>query len=183
MSKPYRIAIAETVRRHIVVEDGVETRLDLLGILPHDDMSALLEAELAKIGFEVANGLATRTDADGVTIRVETKTRKITISMREESEVEQTTNRVFASDHQAPTEGMRKAVKAEAEAELDAVQERQRRVITEALEKKLGDVREELDRVAVVVTQEALRRRASQIGQIESIEQDASGSMTIRVRV
>lgn len=183
MSKPYRIAIAETVRRHIVVEDGIETRLDVLGILPHDDMSSLLEAELAKAGFQLEGGVASRTDEDGVTIRVDTKTRTITVSMREEAEVEQTTHRVFSSEQKNPTERMREVVRAEAEGELDATQERKRRRLTETLEKKLGDIREQLDRVAVAVTQEALRKRASQIGEIESVEQDESGSMTIRVRV
>ncbi|NUP06346.1 MAG: hypothetical protein HOW73_09845 [Polyangiaceae bacterium] len=184
MSKPYVIRISETVRRHVVVEDGVEARLDLLEILPRDDMSALLEAELERRGFVVAEGNATRDDAEDIGVRIDVAARRVHVGIRKEDEVALTLDRSIRSEHREATDDDRAQVVAEAEVLVEREREARRRDATQMLERKLGDLRAELDEVVVKVTQEALRRRAGQIGEIQSIEEDAAtGSMTIRVRV
>ena len=56
--------------------------------------------------------------------------------------------------------------------------------VTDRLERKLGDVREELDQVVNRVTATALKHKAAQLGQIKEITEDAqSGSLTIVVEV
>lgn len=52
------------------------------------------------------------------------------------------------------------------------------------LEGKLRDLRAELDSIANRVTAEALKVRASQLGEIREITEDPeTGSLTIKVRV
>ena len=144
----------------------------------------MLEEELVKRGFSVEGGIATRTDEQGVTIRIDIDKRKVHVGKREEKDVEVTLTRSIASNQKEADEGMRDRVRAEAADAIDGQKERERRTFTEQIEKKLGDVRGELDEIVVAVTQQALRRRAAQIGEIQSVEQDEStGSMTIRVRV
>jgi hypothetical protein len=44
MSRAYRIAVSESLRRHLKVEDGVATTLEVLEILPREPMAELLAA-------------------------------------------------------------------------------------------------------------------------------------------
>lgn len=185
MSRPYVIRVTETVRRHVVVQDGVETRLDLLEVLPREDMSSLLAEELSRRGFEVEGEVATRTEADGVVVRVEVAARKVHAGLREEKDVELSVSRKIRTyDDQEISEAQRATVRREAELKLDEERDERRREITQTLERRLGELRGELDEIVVKVTQEALRRRAAQLGEIQSVEEDAeTGSLTIRVRV
>jgi hypothetical protein len=183
MSRPYVIRVAETVRRHVVVEDGVEARLDVLPVLAADETSALLAEELERRGFTIANGTATRVESDGVELRVDIAARKVHVGKREARDVEVTLERDVRSETKISEAQAKKVVASEADHQIERAREEQRRQMTQAIEKRLGDVRAELDEVVVKVTQSALRKRASQIGEIQSIEEDESGSMTIRVRV
>lgn len=185
MSKPYVLRVHETVRRHVVVEDGVQTRLDLLEILPTDETSLLLEQELAKRGFTVEGGVATRTDEQGIVTRIDIEKRSVHVGKREERDVEVVIDRDVRSYKAALDDSDIERIRnEEGEAVIEQQRERDRRKFTDQIEKKLGDARQELDAIVVAVTQQALRKRASQIGDIESIEEDAeTGSMTIRVRV
>jgi hypothetical protein len=184
MSKPYVVRIKETARRHIVVEDGVEARLEVLEILGKESTSRLLGEELARRGFTVDDGVATKTDADGVVLRVDIEERKVHLGKREEANLEHTVERTERGWDDVPHKGMTERARAEGERALDAETTRRAQEITSQLERKLGDVRAELDEVVVRVTQQALRIRAAQIGEVESVEEDAeTGSMTIRVRV
>ena len=185
MSRPYVIRVAETVRRHVVLEDGVEARLDVLEVLPAEDMTALLEEELTRRGFASSGGVATRVEAGGVVVRVDVAARKIHVGIREAQDLEVTVERAVRTyEEQGVTEEHRATVRREGEIRLDAAREERRREVTVAIEQRVVDLRSELDDVVVKVTQEALRRRAGQLGEIQSIEEDAeTGSLTIRVRV
>ena len=52
MSRAYRIRVQESLRRVIRASDHVSTDLELLDILPPEQMSELLAQELQKRGFE-----------------------------------------------------------------------------------------------------------------------------------
>src|SRR5205823_6456801 len=52
MSRAYRISITESLRRHVQVEDGIRTTLEVLPVLAKERMGALPGAELEKRGFK-----------------------------------------------------------------------------------------------------------------------------------
>lgn len=186
MSRAYRIAVSESVRRVVRVEDGVCTTLELLEILPKQGMSDLLARELAARGFERKGDLAVREEADGIRVEVglEDGSIKVTIAREAElaSKVEQT-RQVERQPTAADEEALRAVARQSAEKEIDGKRERIRREVTKKLERRLADLQQEIDQVTHRVTAEALKVRASQLGEIEEITEDPeTGSMTIRVR-
>lgn len=184
MSRPYRLRIAETARRHVVVEDGVECALDLLQIVPREEETQILSEELARRGFVIETGRARREAASGVVVEIDLAARRVHVGKRSERTVEQTEVRVVASETAEVTDEQRAAVRRRAEAALDEERERERRAVTAELEAGLADLRAELDQISVKVTQEALRRKAARLGEIESVAEDPeTGSLTIRIRV
>ena len=78
---------------------------------------------------------------------------------------------------------LRETAKASLEREAKAEEEALRRKVTEQLEGKLRDLKEELDSVVNRVTGTALKQRAAELGQVEEIHEEANGSITIKVRV
>ena len=68
MSRAYRITVAESLSRHVQVDDGVCSNLELLPILEKRAMGALLAAELEQKGFERDGDTATRKEKDGITV-------------------------------------------------------------------------------------------------------------------
>ncbi len=194
MSRAYRIRISETVERVVHVEDGVATTLELLPILPKERMSELLASALVGVGMIVEAGVAKRVDlsAQGeVTVAVELATGIVTVTVAkaEDVQVEGVAQRVLPERasvaHDAKIrDDLKRAAVALAEGEVARVTEDVRRAATEHLEGRLRDVRAELDRIVHGVTAAALKERASQIGEIEEIEEDAeAGTLTIKVKV
>ncbi|NUO50725.1 MAG: hypothetical protein HOV80_17885 [Polyangiaceae bacterium] len=184
MSRPFRVRVAETVRRHIVVEDGVECGLDLLQILPCEEQTQILAEELERRGFTVTGDVARRTSENGVELEVSLEEQRVSIKKRRERDVEHTEARILASLTPEATEAQREEVRQQADRSIEGKREADRRALTAELERELGDLRAELDDISVKVTQEALRRKASRMGEVESISEDPeTGSMTIRIRV
>ena len=73
MSRAYRIKVEETIRRIIRSEDHVSTQLELLELLPKEQMAELLGQELAKRGFERDGNQAVKQDGDtSVSVDLET---------------------------------------------------------------------------------------------------------------
>ena len=66
MSRAYRIRLQETLRRVITAEDHVSTQLELLELLPPEQMADLLAAELERGGFEKKGEKLTRKNKDGM---------------------------------------------------------------------------------------------------------------------
>ena len=58
-----------------------------------------------------------------------------------------------------------------------------RREVTAKLEKKLGDLRGELDGAIGRATVSALTERAEQLGKIEEVSKDDAGNVTIKVKL
>ena len=67
MSRAYRIAVSESVSRHIHVEDGVATTLELLDILPPERMGKILADEFSCGADSPSEGeTAKRVEDDGI---------------------------------------------------------------------------------------------------------------------
>ena len=52
MSRAYRITVKESETRHLKAGDEISTCLEILEILPPEDMATLLKNELKNRGFE-----------------------------------------------------------------------------------------------------------------------------------
>src|SRR5437763_16405253 len=52
MSRAYRITVKESESRNLKADDEICTQLEILEILPPEDMATLLKEELKKRGFE-----------------------------------------------------------------------------------------------------------------------------------
>jgi len=187
MSRSYRIAVAETLRRHVVVGDGVKTTLEILPILPLERMVALLAVELEAIGFEL-DGDVCRRDDDGVEIEVDLRHGTVTVKLGDEADIslrhEGSAATYDPKQLEAAAEQRRAQLKRRLEVEADAQEEELRQKVSSALEAKLRDLQLELDAAVNRATAAALKEKAAQLGEIEEISEDAeTGSLTIRVRV
>ena len=185
MSRAYRISVSESVRRHVRVEDGVCTSLELLEVLPQESMVELLARELEGRGFKRDGDKAARDEADGVRVEVDLKDGSIKVKLAQEAELTSTVDRTQAVNQitEAAQDALRQAARRSAETEIDDKRDRLRAQVTAKLEKRLADLQQEIDQVTHRVTAEALKVRAAQLGEIEEITEDPeSGSMTIKVR-
>ena len=71
MSRAYRITVKESDTRHLKAGDEIATQLEILEILPPEDMATLLREELKKRGFEEQDdGTLVRKDGE-VTVTVD----------------------------------------------------------------------------------------------------------------
>ena len=187
MSRAYRISVSESLRRHVKVDDGIKTQIELLEILPRERMAELLAAELAKLGFEREGGVARRVDEDGMEVVVTLETGEVLVRQSAETDLELSGSASATSARQndaAAEEKLREKVQRDLEAKAEAARERLRAQLSDKLEGKLRDVRQALDRAAGRATAEALKQKAASLGEIEEVAEDEeAGSLTIRVRL
>jgi len=189
MSRSYRISVRECVNRVIKAEDRVSTQLEILEILPPEQMAALLADELERGGFRREGNQLVK-EEDGVVISVDSETGEVTVSA-EASEAAKVEGERHgrAYDDVGPHAGqVRENLRQELQRDLaKKVEEKTGSLqgkVTDKLEGKLGDLREELDKAVNRVTAEALKRKAASLGQIKEMTEDPqSGSLTIVVEV
>ncbi|MFO0845588.1 MAG: hypothetical protein U0797_24920 [Gemmataceae bacterium] len=79
MSRSYRVSVRECVNKVIKAEDRVSTQLEILEILPPEQMSGLLADELEKGGFRRDGNLLVK-EENGVVVTVDTETGTVTVS-------------------------------------------------------------------------------------------------------
>ena len=191
MSRAYRVTVKGSVERVVHVEDGVCTSLELLPILPKERMGEILEAELGKRGFKRAKRgdgeVLRRLEADGVIVEVDPKTATVSVKAEASANIEinhETTELVAEESLQRGTEAAQKRIDRRAERDAQAAEDKARTEVTEKLEKRLGDLRRELDHATTKVTAEALKEKAKRLGEIEEMHEDAeSGELTIKVKL
>jgi len=187
MSRAYRIRVAESLRRHVQVEDGISGALELLPILTRERMAEILAGALAQRGFERRGNTAVRTEADGAVISIDLETAEVTIRLADEKPIALELERTAAAGEgqQAATEERLRAQLVRELEQSAAAEERElQREVTARLTARLREVTPELDAVVNRVTAEALKVKAGELGTIESISEDPeTGSMTIKVRV
>jgi superfamily II DNA helicase RecQ len=185
MSRAYRISVKESLSRHVEVEDGVCSSLELLPILAKERMAELLAAELEQRGFKREGAVATRKEGD-VVVEVNLETGLVSVTAEGHAQVNLETERTAVVDNTLAGDRerhLRDAAKQSLEREAKAEEEALRRKVTEQLEGKLRDLKEELDGAVNRVTGTALKQRAAELGQVEEVHEEANGSITIKVRV
>jgi hypothetical protein len=189
MSRAYRIRVRESLTRVVRAHDQVSTQLELLEVLPREEMAEMLARELEARGFRREGRWVVR-DGRGVRVEVDLETGMVHVRAESEREVTiegEREGRAF--DETGPT-----AAKVEKDLRADLRQDLERRAgeqsgqlqaeITDRLEGELADLRKELNQAVNRVTAEALKRKAAQIGQIKEISEDqAAGSLTIVIEV
>lgn len=189
MSRSYRISVRECVNRVIKAEDRVSTQLEILEILPPEQMAGLLADELAKEGFRREGNLLVK-EEDGVVVSVNTESGEVTVSAEasETTKVEGERQGRAYDDIGPHASQVRENLRQELKRDLDKKVEEKtgalQSKVTDQLEGKLGDLRQDLDKVVNKVTAEALKRKAASLGQIKEMTEDPqSGSLTIVVEV
>ena len=110
---------------------------------------------------------------------------RITAEREQQIEVErERTGSVYEENDVKGRAKLQERLDRDLEREAREAAERSRETLTKALEKRLADVREELDRVSARVAAEALKEKARSLGEIEELREDAeTGELTIKVRV
>src|SRR5262245_65164965 len=79
MSRSYRVSVRECVNKVIKAEDRVSTELEILEILPPEEMAGLLSDELEKGGFRREGNLLVK-EEDGVVVSIDAETGTVTVS-------------------------------------------------------------------------------------------------------
>jgi hypothetical protein len=189
MSRAYRIRVRESLTRVVKAHDRISTQLEVLEILPPEQMGELLAQELERRGFERQGNVVVR-EQDGVTVTVDPASGSVTVSAEGSHEVElesEQEGRAY-DDAGAHAARVRKDLQEQAKKDLEEQAQREterlQSQITDQLEGQLGDLRRELDQAVNRVTAEALKRKAAQMGQIKELTEDPqSGSLTIVVEV
>jgi len=190
MSRAYRISVRESIRRVIRGSDRVATRLELLEILPREQMAAQLAEELRARGFVDEDGELVRR-SDGVTVRIDPTDGTIIVESEIERDVKIEAEKQGWADEDFGRPGRKaaeKRLREELLKELEGKAERSTGELdseaTDQLEAALRDLQGELDSVVNRVTAEALKAKAAQLGEIKQISEDAqSGNMTIVLEV
>ena len=186
MSRAYRITVAESLSRHVQVDDGVCSNLEVLPILEKDRMGELLAAELEQKGFEREGDEAVRKEKDGITVKVNVKSGEVAITAEGHVDLKLETQRTAVVENPNSPDrekALRVAAQEQLAREATAEEEALRRKVTAQLEGKLKDLKEELDGVVNRVTASALKARAAELGTVEEIHEDGNGNLTIKVRV
>lgn len=190
MSRAYRITVKESESRHLKAGDEICTDLEILEILPPEDMATLLREELKKRGFEEQdNGTMIRKDGD-ITVKIDPCNGEVSVKAETEETVNQEARREATGFNDVgPNEkNLREKVKEQLKQDLDKKfdqeQSRLQNKATEELEKHLQELQPEISEVVNQVTRDALKQKAQQMGTVKEISEDAeSGSLTIKVEV
>jgi hypothetical protein len=189
MSRSYRISVRECVNRVIKAEDSISTQLEILEVLPPEQMAGLLADELEKEGYRRDGNILVK-EVDGVTVSIDAEKGEVTVSA-EASEATKVEGEMQgrAYDDVGPhasqvRDNLREELKRKLEKNVEDKKGALQSKVTDQLEGQLSDLREELDQVVNRVTAEALKRKAASLGQIKEMTEDPqTGSLTIVVEV
>jgi hypothetical protein len=189
MSRAYRIKVRESLRRVIHAHDRVSTQLELLEVLPPEQMARLLTEELKGRGFEEKGGALVRKEKS-VTVRVDPATGTVTVEAEASHEAAlQGEKAGRAYDDLGPhaqqvQKQLREQLRRDLQKQADQQAAELQSQVTDRLERELGDLRRELNQSVNRVTAEALKQKAAQLGQIKEMTEDPqTGSLTIVVEV
>src|SRR5437867_2518804 len=102
MSRVYRICVRESLRKVVRASDHVRTQVELLNVLPADQMADLLAAELARRGFQRRGDTVVRDD-NGVQVAVELATGTVTVKAASSREINvEAQNTGYSPDAKGP---------------------------------------------------------------------------------
>ena len=186
MSRAIQIRVSESVVRTVHVEDGVQSSLEMLPILARERQAELLAAELERQGFVRDGKIARRKDADGLEITVDLETATVTVRLGAEADLTESIERrasVGVERRGDAEAALRDDVMRDLDERLNQRTEALRRDVTQRLERKLGDLRKELDDAVGRATVAALTEKAASLGHIESVVSDDAGNVAIKVKL
>lgn len=189
MSRAYRITVKESLQRDLSASDEVCSGLEILEILPPEQMAELLRGELKGRGFHDEDERLVRRE-NGVSVTVDPKTGEVSVKAETCDSVDLKAERDdWGYDDIGPGEGIirqraQEHLKQDLERRASQQQARLQTEATEKLEGQLDDVRKELGKAVNRVTAEALKRKAHSLGQVKEMTEDPeTGSLTIKVEV
>jgi hypothetical protein len=159
MSRAYRVKW-ETASRTVRASDRLRVSLQLLGILDEAEMIALLRAELARDGWQEVDDTV-ELELEGARVRLEPDGKAVTVELDAERTVS-----ARADTKAAAAEKVREA----ADRAHDAVAEDATRRLTRLEPELRARLGEAVQRVYV----EALQRKATQLGAVESVQESTS---------
>lgn len=186
MSRAIQIRVSESVVRTVHVEDGVQSSLEMLPILARERQAELLAAELEQQGFVRDGKVARRKDGDGIEISVDLETATVTVKLAAEADLSESIERRQSVGIERQNEAetsLRDEVMRDLDERLNQRTEALRREVTGRLERKLGDLRKELDDAVGRATVAALTEKAASLGHIESVVTDDAGNVAIKVKL
>ncbi|MCI0700516.1 MAG: hypothetical protein L0241_05485 [Planctomycetia bacterium] len=190
MSRAYRITVKESETRHLKAGDEICTQLEILEILPPEDMATLLKEELKKRGFEEQDdGTMTRKDGD-LTVTIDPCSGEVSVKAETEATVSQEAKREATGfndvgpNEKSLRDRVKDQLKQDLDKKFDSEQSKLQTKATEELEKHLQELQPEISQVVNQVTRDALKQKAQQMGTVKEVSEDAeSGSLTIKVEV
>ena len=194
MSRAYRIRqtvrVQDTLSRDLSASDEICTTLEVLEILPADEMGSLLRDALQARGFQEEEGKMIRRQ-EGLTVAVDPENGEVSIRIEGTAHVDLSAiqeGQVFndAKEHERAKvqANLREAVHKVLECQAKEQGEHLQRKLSAELEGRLGDLSAELDRVVNQATREALKIKAGGLGQIKEMTEDPeSGSLTIAIEI
>ena len=175
MSRGYRIAVPlQTARGTVTASDELCVDLDVLPILSEGEMRALIKDSLKEKGWrEGKDGEMTKVLGDGATAVLDKDGKTVTVRLETTREVQGSGQ----TDQEAKASLDARSKEAEKEAKQKATQQ---------LARAEPALRGELDDAVQKVYIEALKKKAAQMGQVESLQEtkgtDGSMEITIKVR-
>jgi hypothetical protein len=190
MSRAYRIRVSESLQKELQAGDSVRRDIELLPILPCDEMTALLIDELIAHGFHRDGAQLVRISND-MTIRIDPAQGAATVDATLKIDLDLTARGVGYADEDAGEQGrraseehLRRRVQADLARQAAERAEELTCRATERLEAEIKGISAELDQVVNRVTIAALKRKAAQLGTIKELTEDPqTGSMTIVLEV
>ena len=190
MSRAYRISVSESLRQIIRGSDHVGTDIEMLEILPKEQMAELLRKDLEGRGFQLEGDVLVR-KLDGVTITIDPATGRATVTAElcEEIELNHEASGWGDDDfgsrgRQRIEEQLREQARGELVKQAGTREERLGQAATARLDGVLRDLQIELDAAVNRVTAQALKQKAAQMGEIKQITEDLeNGTMTIVLEV
>ena len=154
MSRAYRITVKESLTRDLKASDEVCSDLEILAILPADQMAELMRGELRQRGFEEDGGKMIRHD-EGITVSVDPNTGEVSVKAEAADSVELKAQRDdWGYDDAGPNAAAIRSraseqLKQDLERRADQQQTRLQTQATEKLEGRLDEVRKEWARSSI----------------------------------
>lgn len=193
MSRAYRIEVKEALEIKVAAHDRVESTISMLGLLPPEGMAKLLTEELMAEGFEAHDcHLEKKTKAaDGtdLVVSVEPLSGRVVVetAAQREKTFRGSRSGIVLDDEKLAREEQKRLqslVFEDRRTEEGRERAKAQKAATNLLEESLPALREVIDRAVHRTSVRALREKASQMGQIRSVDEDPAGKrMTIVLEV
>src|SRR5258707_15484052 len=161
MSRAYRIRVKESLTRDVRAEDSIETCVDILAVMPPEQMAELLALELEQRGFERQDdGTLVRTDED-TKITVDPCSGTVTVQAESTGTVDlQGSREGYGYDAVGPgrkvvEDRLSKELKADLEKRAEQQATNTQSAATAKLEKKVAELQPEMTEVVNRLTADA----------------------------